>query len=227
MGGHRIRIVLALVVIPLVAGFSGVLGLWVGANTGEDAEQGAWSLLGVRDGGRTLIVRGSSHGACDETKVTVDESQLDRVVIDSRVLTSRGGGGVCILMQMGGERFALRLSRPIVGRAVVGKRRRLELRYDPGDAFEPVDDDGRQRWTGRSFAVPDHPPPNVVGLRFRDARHALCNAGFEARRPRGNVRIGMVVAQRAPIRQPPPGRWRDPTCTNGMLPAVDLDVWAR
>lgn len=227
MSRRRIRIVLAIAALLVIAAASGFAGIKVGANAGEDAEPGAWSLLGVRDGGRTLLVEGPSHGSCDRTAVTADESRADRVVITSQVLTPRGGDYVCTLEMRGGEVFAVRLKRPILGRAVDGRRRKLTRTYDPG-VFETVDDDRRMRRAARPIPVPDRPPPDVVGLRFRDARHALCNAGFEARRRVGRRhRTGMVVAQRAPVVQRPPARPPEPTCRNGTLPAVDLEVWAR
>lgn len=223
---RRIRIVLAVIALTVIAGISGFAGLRVGATTGEDTEPGTWSLLGVRDGGRTLVISGPQHGDCDRTSVTADESRPDRVVVRSRVHSPRGSY-ICNMMMRGGEEFSVRLSRPILGRAVVGERRQLTRTYDPG-VFQAVDDDRRVRRTNRPIPVPDRPPPNVVGLRFRDARHALCNAGFEARRPAGRRnRTGMVVAQDVPVVQRPPARPPEPNCRNGVMPAVDLEVWAR
>lgn len=216
--------VLAVAALTVVAGISGFAGLWVGATTGEDTEPGAWSLLGVRDGGRTLVVQGPEHGSCDRASVTLDESHPDRVVITSRVHEPRGSY-VCTADLKGRKEFSLRLSRPIVGRAVVGKRRKLP---PPSLSAEEVETYvNRSGVLDRPLPIPDHAPPSVVGLRFRDARHALCNAGFEARRPRGTTHIGMVVAQRAPTVQTPPRATDYITCTNGVLPVVDLEVWAR
>lgn len=227
MPRRRIRIVLAVAALTVIAAASGFAGLWVGATTGEDTERGAWSLLGVRDGGRTLVIAGPDLRTCgSRSTVTVDESQSDRVVVEARELKPRGSSS-CLLMVPPPEQFTVRLERPIVGRAVVGKRRKLRqanvLALD--DDFEKyVDRRGRLY---RPLPVPDGGPPSVVGLRFRDARHALCNAGFEAHRPRGNAHIGMVVAQRAPAVQTPPRATSYISCTNGVLPAVELDVWAR
>jgi hypothetical protein len=122
----------------------------------------------------------------------------------------------------------LALDAPVAGRTVTGPKKvldRVRLRYpvrrrvvkgrgdaDPHDADLP----------SRPFPVPAAAPPRVVGLRYRDARDALCNAGFQARPlPRGTGR-GTVVAQRAPRRQAWTGTPREPACTNGMLPAVDV-----
>lgn len=226
MPRRRIRIMLAVAALTVIAGISGFTGLWVGATTGEDSEPGAWSLLGVRDGGRTLVVQGPQHGSCDRASVTADESDPRRVMIRSRVHSPRGSY-VCTMEMRGGDEFAVPLSRPILGRAVDGRRRKLRRAN-----VLALDDDfdkyvNRRGMLYRPLPVPDRAPPSVVGLRFRDARHALCNAGFEARRPRGSTRTGMVVAQRAPTVQTPPPSTDYLTCTNGVLPAVDLEVWAR
>lgn len=229
MARRRIWTALAILVPTVLA--LGVIAALLWAEEAKDrngrhAEPGAWSLLGVLDDGRTLVVRGSQHGDCDDTSVSADESQPGRVVITSLVLEPRGDGA-CTMSLNGGKVFAVGLERPIAGRAVVGNRRKLDMRFDPGDAVEQLDRDPWVRWTGRPFPVPDRPPPNVVGLRFVDARHALCNAGFEARRPPGDRRSGIVVGQRVPVTQIPSDGPRDPTCRNGMLPAVDLEVRAR
>lgn len=229
MARRRIWTALAILVPTVLA--LGVIAALLWAEEAKDrngrhAELGAWSLLGVLDGGRTLVVRGSQHGDCDDTSVSADESQPGRVVITSLVLEP-GGDYACTSSLNGGKVFAIGLERPIAGRAVVGERRKLDMRFDSGDAREMVDDDRRSRWSGRPFPVPDRPPPEVVGLRFRDARHALCNAGFEARRPPGDRRSGMVVGQRMPVTQIPSDGPRDPTCRNGMLPRVDVQVGAR
>lgn len=226
MPRRRIRIVLAIAALLVIAAASGFAGLWVGATTGEDAEPGAWSLLGVRDGGRTLVVRGAEHGDCDRTSVTADESDPQRVVIRSMVHEPRGSEA-CTLALNGGKEFAVRLKRPILGRAVDGRRRKLRPLSVLEQDIDIDEHTNRAGLVSRPLPVPDWPPPNVVGLRFRDARHALCNAGFEARRPRGDRRSGMVVAQHPPVVQGPLRTPGHPTCSNGMRAAVDLEVWSR
>lgn len=226
MRRRRIWTALAILVPTVLA--LGVIAALLWAEEAKDRDDrhavpGNWSLLGVRDDGRTLVVRGPEHGDCDRTSVTADESRPDRVVITSLVLEP-GGDYACTSSLNGGEIFDLALETPIAGRAVAGERRKLDPRYEPGAAVEMLDHDPWVRWTGRPFPVPDRPPPGVVGLRFVDARHALCNAGFEARRPPGDRRSGMVVGQRTPVTQIPSDGPRDPTCTNGMLPAVDVEV---
>ncbi len=212
--------------LTMVAAVSGFVGLQVGAEAGERAVPGAWSLLGVRDGGRTLVVRGPEHGSCDRVSVTADESQPGRVVIRSFVHQPRGSA-VCILMLHGGERFAVPLERPILGRSVDGPRRivpsPIGFLRDVDVRYRPKPD----RTLVRPLPLHDREPPSVVGLRFRDARHALCNAGYETRRPSGDRMTGMVVAQSRAVVPRMTGRRRAPTCRNGMLPAVDLTVWAR
>lgn len=223
MRRRRIWTALAILVPTVLA--LGVIAALLWAEEAKDrndrhAVPGNWSLLGVRDDGRTLVVRGPAYGDCDRTSVTADESDPDRVVITSRVLEPRDGG-VCTLVLHGGDEVELRLDRPIAGRAVTGERRKLQparISEDEIDFDEYVDSDGLIR----PLPVPDHAPPTVVGLRFRDARHALCNAGFEARRLSGSAPNGVVSAQRAPTVQPALRSSDLPSCANGMRPAVDL-----
>lgn len=203
-----------------------LVGAWFGATTGEDATPASWSLLGVADGGRSLRVRGPDHGACDRVTLAVEESDA-RIVVSAFIRTPRGALS-CIAMLVAGRPTTLALDAPVAGRTVTGPKKVLDAArfrsHAPRDHAE-APDDADPRPAGpptRPLPVPAGSPPAVVGLRYRDARDALCNGGFQAlTAPRG-AGHGRVVAQRPARRQSPTGRSREPTCTNGMLPAVDV-----
>lgn len=202
---------------------SAVAGAYVATTTGEYAESAGWSLLGVRDGGRTLLVRGPDHGGCDRVRAVADESDPERVTVTAEILFPRGTIA-CNLILFEGEPIAVRLRRPLVGRAVVGPKRKLHpLLLRAVD----IDDQRRPQPPDHPYPVPERPPPSVVGLRYRDARHALCNSGFQARRASDPQANGMVVRQEPAVRQPTRGRSRYATCSNGILPAVRLTATAR
>lgn len=219
----RKRMLLVLAATAVLGLGSAVAGAYVASTTGEYAESASWSLLGVNDGGRTLLVRGPDHGGCDRIRVVADESDPERVTVAAEILFPRGTIA-CNLILIEGETVAVRLRRPLVGRAVVGPKRKLHpLLLEAVD----FDDQRRSQPPDRPYPVPERQPPSVVGLRYRDARHALCNSGFQARRATDPEANGMVVRQEPAVRQPMRGRPRYATCSNGILPAVRLTATAR
>jgi hypothetical protein len=206
---RRLPTALALAVLAVLAVLSTAVGGWVALSTAERSTPASWSLVGVADGGRTLRVRGPAYGACERATVEVDESD-ERIVVSASLRSSPPAGltlhpgatYACPAVLFGGSIVTLALDAPVAGRTVTGPKKvldRVRLRYpvrrrvvkgrgdaDPHDADLP----------SRPFPVPAATPPRVVGLRYRDARDALCNAGFQARPlPRGTGR-GTVVAQR-------------------------------
>lgn len=215
-----------LLVLAATAGLgfgSAVAGAYVATTTGEYAEAASWSLLGVRDGGRTLLVRGPDHGGCDRVRVVADESNPERVTVTAETRFPRGTIA-CNLILIGGETIAIRLRQPLVGRAVIGPKRKLQPLL-----FPDVSPNAQRRSQppDRPYPVPARQPPSVVGLRYRDARHALCNSGFQARRASDPQANGMVIRQEPAVRQRMRGRPRYATCSNGVLPAVRLTATLR
>jgi hypothetical protein len=174
---------------------------------GEVREPAGWSLEGVADSGRTLLVRGPDHGSCEDPELRVRELRDGRILVTAE-LVSPLGTYACDLMGHPGETVRLPLRRPVAGRPVVGAGRRLP---DPRDFQEP---------RVRSRADPGPPSPDVVGLRFRDARHALCVAGFRTRLVSGRE-DGTVTTQGAPALPRRRPRWTTyPRCRTGALPPV-------
>jgi hypothetical protein len=226
--------------LAVVAALSTVAGVRVASPGEERATPASWSLLGVADGGRALRVRGPAHGACERVAVEVDESD-ERITISASIRSSPPAGltprpdenYACPAILLHGEIVTLALDAPVAGRAVTGPSKvlddlRLPYRVSRRAVTERGDVDTHDAGLpSRPFPVPAAAPPRVVGLRYRDAHDALCNAGFQARPlPRGTGR-GIVVAQRPPRRQAWTGGPREPTCTNGILPAVDVATRAR
>jgi hypothetical protein len=214
MHGSRLRRSVVLLTVLLAVLGAGVLALML---RGDDTATSAasWQLLGVSADGRTLTIREPQRGACDtvRSRVTADD---DRITI--AVSLSQPREGDCVAMLFGGRKVRLRLDRPVAGRAVTGEKRKLAPPYR-------VDQNGRSDRdlrTAEPRSVPNEPAPNVVGLRYQDARHALCNAGLQARPKTPGGDRGEVVAQAPPARQRRSGPPRPLTCSNGLLPAVTL-----
>jgi hypothetical protein len=177
------------------------------ARDGEVREPAGWSLEGVADGGRALLVRGPDHGSCERPELRARELRDGRILVTAE-LVSPLGTYACNLMGHPGQTVRLPLSRPVAGRPVVGTGRRLP---DARDFQGP---------RVRSRADPGAPPPDVVGLRFRDARHALCVAGFRTRLATGDEN-GTVTTQGAPALPRRRPRWTMfPRCRTGKLPPV-------
>ncbi len=174
---------------------------------GEVRTPAGWSLEGVADGGHTLLARGPDHGSCEEPQLRVRELRDGRILVTAE-LVSPLGTYACNAMGHAGQTVRLPLGRPVAGRPVVGTGRRLP---DPRDFQGPQ---------VRSRADPGSPPPDVVGLRFRDARHALCVAGFGTRLTTGSE-DGTVTTQGAPALPRRRPRWTTfPRCRTGKLPPV-------
>jgi len=204
--------------LAAVAAASTVVGLAFAVR--EPPRPGAWRLLGVRDGGRTLVIEGPAYGGCEKPVVEAREHD-DRIEVRAETRLDVDGAEACELMMHLGARLAVPLRRPVGGRAVVGPRRgRAGL---PLAATASADDRGRVRL---------RPPPTVVGLRFLDARHALCIAGYRAtaaaaigRRP---PRSAAVLSQGPPsARRPGPISRSRFSCRSPALPTVVLRLGAR
>ncbi|WP_210496013.1 hypothetical protein [Patulibacter sp. SYSU D01012] len=174
---------------------------------GEVHRRASWTLLGVADGGRSLLVRTPDHAACEHPEIRASELPDGRIFVQSSLVTPVGTYD-CLLALISGTVVRLRLGRPVDGRPVVGPRRRPPQPYFDGEP--PV---GLRRPAART-------PPEVAGLRFRDARAALCTAGFQADR-RGPV-DGMTIAVSAPRDPRPQGSRPVPRCTDGTLPRVTV-----
>jgi hypothetical protein len=128
----------------------------------------AWSLVGVSDGGRALLVRpanwgGVVGGACQTgpARVAVEEPDSRKVQVSVRGPIDKGeAGGNCSAVGHTEPVKKLRLRAPIAGRMVVGAQQRVS----------PILGRRQERVN----------VPNVVGLRSQDATAALCNSGFRA-----------------------------------------------
>jgi hypothetical protein len=214
--GSRRRKVGAALVLTVVLAIAGAVShhRLTSGYSGSDA---SWQLLGVSADGRTLVIREPDHGACDRVESRLRGQHDDRVEVSVKLLEPRGSYD-CVAMLLGGKVTRLHLDRPIAGRRITGPKKLLRPPYrvdmrGHADRSDP---------TTTPRPVPPDPAPRVVGLRYHDARDALCNAGYEAVPSARRGTRGEVLTQAAPKRRPRTGPPRVLTCSNGLLPAVSL-----